>query len=141
MRSARFAVIALVLAGCAPSARDARAVLRPVCAHDGAPTVQLAVPVSAAEYPQLRVRITHALPHDSLVEMMAARDDGTSAAEWCDAAGCRVIRSAIPTTVGLGEQRADSSRSVHLSASHPDGSRFTWSGVAKWHSADVSACG
>ena len=142
MRSGlRCALAALLLAGCATRAGEAGAVLRPVCGRHGAPAVMLAIPVSAAEYPLIRVRFTHALPSDSLVEMMAAASDGTSAAEWCEAGGCRVIRSATPTTVGLGEQRADSSRHVHLTASRPDGTRFTWSGMAMWHSADVSACG
>jgi hypothetical protein len=141
MRPGHLAAVMLVLAGCAPSAREGDAMLRPVCGPKGAPALQLAVPVSDAEYPQLRVRITHPMPNDSLVEMMAATADGISAAEWCEAAGCRVIHSTVPTTVGFGEQRADSSRWVHLSAVRADGMRFTWAGLARWHSADVSACG
>jgi len=138
--AAWFALATLLLAGCT-RASEGGAMLRPVCGAHGAPAMLLAVPVGAAEYPQLRVRITHPLPNDSLVELMAATADGVSAAEWCEAAGCRVIRSKVPTTVGFGEQRADSSRHVHLTAPKPDGTRFTWSGVAAWHSADVSACG
>ena len=142
MRSGAWcALAALLLAGCTTRAGEAAAVLRPVCGRHGAPAVMLAVPVSAAEYPQIRFRITHPMPNDSLVELMAATADGISAAEWCEAGGCRVIRSAVPTTVGFGEQRADSSRHVHLTAARPDGTRFTWSGMAMWHSADVSACG
>ena len=140
-RGAAIVLAALLLAACTSRASGGDAVLRPVCGHHGAPAVMLAVPVSAAEYPQLRVRITHPMPNDSLVELMAATADGVSAAEWCEASGCKVIRSAVPITVGFGEQRADSSRYVHLTAPRPDGTRFTWSGVAAWHSADVSACG
>jgi hypothetical protein len=54
-------------------------------------------------------------------------------ADWCDAGGCVVLRSPTPTTAAFGPLRRDSSITVDLRTTRPNGKPFTWRGAVPWH--------
>jgi hypothetical protein len=123
------ALFPLMLGVCSFGGRDA--VLRPVCAPNDAPAVLLEVPASAGEYPRFRLRMTGHVGEYAGKRIEVASPDATGpTAEWCDESGCNVIRSPMPTTADFGGLRGDSSITVQVRSSRPDGTPFSWSGVA-----------
>ena len=128
------ACAAAALLGCA-HAQDGRATLRPVCAPNDAAAVMLEVPATADEYPRLRLRVDRPLAEVAGRQVVVRDPDQPSDTyvDWCDGSQCRVVRSATPTTATFGDVRGDSSVTVHLQTTMPDGKPFTWAGVARWH--------
>ena len=132
------ACAAALLAGCAHGA----ATLRPVCARNDAPAVMLQVPAAAnAQYPYFRLRIDRPLGEVAGTNVVVRNPDAAGpSAEWCDASGCRLLRSATPTTAAFGPLRRDSSMTVDLRTTRPNGTPFTWRGTAPWH-GETLVCG
>jgi hypothetical protein len=130
----------LPLLGCAHAGPGA-ATLRPVCAPNDAAAVLLEVPAAAPEQPRFRLRLSRPLGEvvGRQVTMRGAGDPDVDA-EWCDANGCSVIRSATPTSADFGALQGDSSVSVRVRAARPDGTSFTWAGVARWK-GETLVCG
>jgi hypothetical protein len=126
------AAAALLLSGCTHAAGNAT--LRPVCAPTDARAVMLEVPAGTAEYPRFRLRMPGAIGEVARRRVTASPPDsaGDVYAEWCDGNECRVVRSATPTTAAFGPLGRDSSVSVDLRTTKPDGTPFTWRGTAPW---------
>ncbi|MFL5541219.1 MAG: hypothetical protein ACJ8J0_19685 [Longimicrobiaceae bacterium] len=125
------AAVALLLAGCT---HGGTATLRPVCAPTDAGAVMLEVPAGRAEYPRFRLRIPGAIREVAGQRVTVSQPDSnvTAYADWCDGRECRVVRPG-PTTAAFGSLRPDSSVRVELRTTRPDGTPFTWRGVAPWH--------
>jgi len=133
------AAAALLLAGCT---HGATATLRPVCAPNDAGAVMLEVPAGAAEYPRFRLRMPGAVGEVAGRRVTASPPDsaGDVYADWCDGKECRVVRSTTPTTAAFGPLGRDSSVSVDLRTTKPDGTSFTWRGTAPWR-GETLICG
>jgi hypothetical protein len=131
---------ALLLAGCTHVEETAR--LFPVCARNDGPAVMFQVPANPnAEYPYFRLRVERPLGEVASQRIVVTNPDAAGpSAEWCDANGCRVIRSSTPTVAAFGPLRRDSSVSVHLRADAPDGTPFAWDGLARWK-GETLVCG
>ncbi|HSU12766.1 hypothetical protein [Longimicrobium sp.] len=141
MRRGTLVVIAaLPLLGCT-HAGSATATLRPVCAPNDAAAVLLEVLAAAPEQPRFRLRLSRPLG-EVTGRRVEVRDPGDPDvdAQWCDADGCSVIRSAMPTTADFGALQGDSSVSVRVRAARPDGTPFAWAGVARWK-GETLVCG
>jgi len=145
-RRFRWAVgAAALLVGCTPasSASVARGMgaLRPTCGPADEPGVLLEVPVSAAAFPQFRLRV------DGTVGDLIGRhyevrgaEGETAFADWCgDASDCRPVPGAV-TTAAFGPMTADTSVAVRVRSTAPGGEPFAWSGVARWH-GQTMMCG
>jgi hypothetical protein len=133
------ALASVAIAGCARPGGDA--MLRPVCAPNDAAAVMLQVPgVADAEHPYFRLRIERPLGQVARTHVVVRDPDAAGpSAEWCGADGCSVVRSGA-TTADFGAMRGDSSVPVHLRSARPDGTRFEWSGVARWK-GETLVCG
>jgi len=108
------------------------ALLRPVCGPTDAPAVQLELPAARGE-PQFRLRF------DGPASALAGHDvtvrgtgDPHFYPQWCNADGCDPIRSETATTATFGRFRDDSTLTVRLRTTAPDGKPFAWEGVARW---------
>jgi len=134
------ALAGVLLAGCAHGGPNAT--LRPVCARNDAPAVMLQLPAKGnAQYPYFRLRIERPIGQVAGQDVVVRDPDAAGpSAEWCDASGCRVIRSATATTATFGPLRGDSSVTVRLRTTAPDGKPFAWEGVAPWH-GETLVCG
>jgi len=99
------------------------------------------VPQGPREYPRFRLRMTGPVGDVAGRRVTVSDPDADGPyAEWCDGSECRVLRSATPTTAALGPLQRDSSMSVDLRTTTPDGKPFTWRGVAPWH-GETLVCG
>jgi hypothetical protein len=143
-RSVALAVM-VVLAGCTPassaSVTRGLAALRPTCGPADEPGVLLEVPVSAAAFPQFRLRVngtaTGLVGHSYTVR---GAEGETAFADWCgDASDCRPVPGAV-TTAAFGPMTADTSMAVRVRSTAPGGEPFAWSGVAVWH-GQTMMCG
>ena len=136
VRRAPRALAAAALLGCA---QGGRATLRPVCAPNDAPAVELRIRATAREYPQFRLRVAKPpgeLAGDGLT--ISGAGDGLASAQVCETRGCHAPRMTLAT---FGALRSDSSMAVHVSV-RPfiGGRRLTWDGVARWQGA-APVCG
>jgi hypothetical protein len=131
---------ALLLAGCSSGALDGGAIIRPSCAANDGPAVQLIVPASTADYPQLRVWVWRPLDQVSGVTLTVPGssngDEGN--ARWCRTdADCEQASA----TVTFGQVRADKSVDVSVDALLADGTRFRDARHAEWRAANSPLCG
>jgi hypothetical protein len=133
------AAAALLLAGCTHAGN---ATLRPVCAPNDAAAVMLEVPAGTTQYPRFRLRVSRPIGEVAGRRVTASHPDsaGDVYADWCDGNECRVVRSATPTTAAFGPLGRDSSLSVDLRTTRPDGTPFTWRGTAPWR-GETLICG
>jgi hypothetical protein len=127
---------AVLLAGCATAALDGQSILRPACAPTDAPAVELIVPASSREYPQLRVTVWRSEVEGTTVAVPGA-DGQNGNAFWCIAdERCETLTA----TVAFGRKRSDASVDVTVDARLPDGSRFRKARRAHWQATRV-LCG
>jgi len=133
------ALAALLLAGCSTAALDGGAVIRPACAANDGPAVQLIVPASTADYPQLRVWVWRAAEELSGVTLTVPGGDGRDGnARWCRAdADC----DQASATVAFGQLRADRSVDVGVDAQLADGTPFKAARRAEWRAENPPLCG
>jgi hypothetical protein len=136
------ALLAALLLGACAHGSSANARLFPVCARNDGPAVMFQVPANRnAEYPYFRLRVERRLGEVASQRIVVTNPDAAGpSAEWCDANGCRVIRSATPTVAAFGPLGRDSSVAVHLTAAQPDGKPFAWNGTARWK-GEALICG
>jgi hypothetical protein len=128
----------VLLAGCSNAALDGQATLRPTCAPNDAASVELVVPASSSDYPQLRVYVWRSEVEGATVTVPGA-DGRNGNAVWCTAsASCRELATA---TVAFGTKRADRSMDVTVDARLPDGTRFTAARRAQWQASQSALCG
>ena len=128
---------AVLLAGCSAAALGGQSIMRPACAPTDAPAVELIVPASSGEYPQLRVTVWRAEVAGTRVTVPGA-DGQNGNAFWCTTdERCEELTAA---TVAFGRKRADRSMDVVVVARLPDRSRFRKTRRARWQAARM-LCG
>jgi len=133
------AAAALLLAGCSDASLDGGAIIRPACAANDGPAVQLIVSASTADYPQLRVWAWRAAEELSGVTLTVPGSDGREGnARWCRSdAECEQASA----TVAFGSVRRDSSVEVSVDALLADGTRFRDARRAEWRASTSAMCG
>lgn len=123
----------MLLAGCSTAALDGQAILRPTCAPNDAASVELVVPESSTEYPQLRVVVWRSAVEGTTVTVPGAGGKNGTAVRCRTSTDCRELPSA---TVSFGRMRADASGGraidVRIDARLPGGTRVRKSRRAKW---------
>ena len=129
--SRRFLTAALLLAGCSTTtAVDTGAILRRSCAPADGPAIQLIVPASNGDFPQLRLWVWRSEVERTTVTVPGPEGATTGAAEWCTAE--RLCQGLTTATARFGEIRSDQTLDVFVDARLPDGSRFRESRRAQW---------
>ena len=127
----RLAAAAVLLAGCSTATGvDTGAILRRSCAPADGPAVQLVVPASDGDFPQLRLWVWRSEVEGTTVTVPGPEGATTGTAEWCTAE--RLCQAVTTATAVFGEIRSDQTINVFVEARLPDGSRFRESRRAQW---------